>query len=89
VTGVQTCALPICEFAPEIIYISAGFDAHYEDDMGSVGLVESDYAWVTEQLKAQAKESAQGRIVSILEGGYSLSALARSVSAHIKVLADL
>jgi acetoin utilization deacetylase AcuC-like enzyme len=77
------------EYAPEIIYISAGFDAHYEDDMGSVGLVESDYAWVTEQLKAQAKESAQGRIVSILEGGYSLSALARSVSAHIKVLADL
>jgi len=77
------------EFAPEIIYISAGFDAHYEDDMGSIGLVESDYAWVTEQIKALAKESARGRIVSILEGGYSLSALARSVSAHIKVLADL
>lgn len=77
------------EFAPDFIYISAGFDAHYEDDMGSVGLVESDYAWVTEQLKIQAAESAQGRIVSILEGGYSLSALARSVSAHIKVLADL
>lgn len=77
------------EFAPELIYISAGFDAHYEDDMGSVGLVESDYAWVTEQLKAVANKSAQGRIVSMLEGGYSLSALARSVSAHIKVLADL
>ncbi|HZV54511.1 MAG TPA: histone deacetylase family protein, partial [Rhodocyclaceae bacterium] len=77
------------EYAPELIYISAGFDAHYEDDMGSVGLVESDYAWVTEQLKALARETAQGRIVSMLEGGYSLSALARSVSAHIKVLADL
>jgi len=76
-------------FAPELIYISAGFDAHYEDDMGSLGLVESDYAWVTGQLKAVADETAQGRIVSMLEGGYSLSALARSVSAHIKVLAEL
>jgi len=77
------------DYAPEIIYISAGFDAHYEDDMASLGLVESDYAWVTEQLVALAKESAQGRIVSMLEGGYALSALARSVSAHIKALAEL
>jgi acetoin utilization deacetylase AcuC-like enzyme len=77
------------EFAPEMIYISAGFDAHYEDDMASLGLVESDYGWVTEQVKAVARESAQGRIVSILEGGYALSALARSVAAHIKVLAEL
>lgn len=77
------------EYAPELIFISAGFDAHYEDDMGSLGLLESDYAWVTGQLMAVAKETAQGRIVSMLEGGYSLSALARSVSAHIKVLADL
>jgi acetoin utilization deacetylase AcuC-like enzyme len=77
------------EFAPELIYISAGFDAHYEDDMASLGLVESDYAWVTEQLLQVAKESAQGRIVSMLEGGYALSALARSVSAHIKALAEI
>jgi acetoin utilization deacetylase AcuC-like enzyme len=77
------------EFAPQIVFISAGFDAHFEDDMGSLGLAESDYAWVTDQLKALAAESAHKRIVSILEGGYSLSALARSVSAHIKVLADL
>lgn len=77
------------EFAPELIYISAGFDAHYEDDMASLGLLESDYAWVTEQLKAVARETAQGRVVSMLEGGYALSALARSVAAHIKVLADL
>lgn len=77
------------EFAPELIYISAGFDAHYEDDMASLGLVESDYAWVTEQLKDVARDTAQGRIVSMLEGGYSLSALARSVAAHIKVLAEL
>jgi acetoin utilization deacetylase AcuC-like enzyme len=77
------------EFAPQIIYISAGFDAHYEDDMASLGLVESDYAWVTDQLVQVAKESAEGRIVSMLEGGYALSALARSVSAHIKALAEL
>ena len=77
------------EFAPEMLFISAGFDAHYEDDMASLGLVESDYAWVTEQLLQVAKESAQGRIVSMLEGGYALSALARSVSAHIKALAEI
>lgn len=77
------------EFAPEMIFISAGFDAHYEDDMASLGLVESDYAWVTEQIVQVAKESAQGRIVSMLEGGYALSALARSVSAHIKTLAEI
>jgi acetoin utilization deacetylase AcuC-like enzyme len=77
------------EFAPQAIFISAGFDAHYEDDMGSLGLVEADYVWVTEQLKQIAAESAKGRIVSILEGGYALSALARSVTAHIKALADL
>jgi acetoin utilization deacetylase AcuC-like enzyme len=77
------------EFAPELIYISAGFDAHLEDDMASLGLVEADYAWVTAQLMQLAAGSAQGRIVSMLEGGYALSALGRSVSAHIKVLADL
>jgi acetoin utilization deacetylase AcuC-like enzyme len=77
------------EFKPEMIFISAGFDAHYEDDMASMGLVESDYAWVTEQIKQVAGEFSNGRIVSLLEGGYVLSALARSVTTHIKVLADL
>jgi acetoin utilization deacetylase AcuC-like enzyme len=77
------------EFAPEMIFISAGFDAHYEDDMGNLGLLESDYAWVTEQLLQVAKETAQGRIVSMLEGGYVMSPLARSVAAHIKALAEL
>ncbi|TXG79296.1 MAG: histone deacetylase family protein [Thermomicrobiales bacterium] len=77
------------EFKPEAIFISAGFDAHYEDDMGSFGLLEADYAWVTGELKKVAKRHSNGRIVSILEGGYSLSALGRSVAAHIKVLADL
>jgi acetoin utilization deacetylase AcuC-like enzyme len=77
------------EFKPEMIFVSAGFDAHYEDDMASLGLVESDYAWVTEQIKLIAGEFSKGRIVSVLEGGYVLSALARSVVTHIKVLADL
>lgn len=77
------------DFAPELIFISAGFDAHYEDDMASLGLVESDYAWVTERLLEVARQSAQGRIVSMLEGGYALSALARSVTAHIKALAEI
>ncbi|WP_284155447.1 histone deacetylase family protein [Sulfuricystis multivorans] len=79
----------LTEFAPELIFISAGFDAHYEDDMASLGLVESDYAWVTERLLEVARKSAQGRIVSMLEGGYALSALARSVTAHIKALAEI
>ena len=77
------------EFAPELILVSAGFDAHYEDDMASLGLVDADYAWVTQQIKEVAAVSAQGRIVSMLEGGYALSALARSVAAHVKVLAGL
>ncbi len=77
------------DFAPEAIFISAGFDAHYEDDMASLGLLEADYAWVTLQIKAIAAEYARKRIISMLEGGYALSALARSVTAHIKVLADL
>lgn len=77
------------EFKPEMIFISAGFDAHYEDDMGNLGLLESDYAWVTEQLLQVARETAEGRIVSMLEGGYVMSPLARSVTAHIKALAEI
>lgn len=77
------------EFEPEMILISAGFDAHYEDDLGGMKLVEKDYAWVTEQLLEVAGKTAKGRVVSMLEGGYVLSALARSVVAHIKVLAGL
>lgn len=74
---------------PQMIFFSAGFDAHYEDDMGSCGLVEADYVWATEQIKTLAAECGHKRIVSLLEGGYSLSSLARSVVAHIKSLADL
>lgn len=74
---------------PEMIFISAGFDAHREDDLGQMGLVEADYAWITQQIMAVAREHAQGRIVSCLEGGYNLSALGRSVVAHLKALAEL
>ena len=77
------------DFAPELVLVSAGFDAHREDDMASLGLVESDYAWVTQQIKQVAEASAVGRIVSMLEGGYVLSALGRSVEAHIRVLSGL
>ena len=77
------------EFQPELVFICAGFDAHLEDDMGNFGLVEADYAWVTEQLMQIAQLYCQGKIVSVLEGGYELSPLARSVAAHIKVLASV
>ena len=74
-------------FRPQMIFISAGFDAHREDDMGQMGLVENDYIWITERIKQVADRHAKGRIVSCLEGGYNLSALARSVEAHLRVLA--
>ena len=74
---------------PEMIFISAGFDAHREDDLGQMGLVEQDYAWITDRIKDVAGRHAKNRIVSCLEGGYALSALGRSVEAHIRVLADL
>lgn len=77
------------EHRPELIFISAGFDAHREDDLGQLGLVEQDYAWITQRLKDVARRHAHGRIVSCLEGGYNLSALGRSVEAHLRVLADV
>jgi acetoin utilization deacetylase AcuC-like enzyme len=87
---VQDVWLPrLRQFKPEMLVLSAGFDAHYEDDLGGMKLHENDYVWVTEQLMQIAEESAGGRIVSMLEGGYVLSALARSVAAHIKVLAGI
>ncbi len=77
------------EFRPEMIFVSAGFDAHRDDDLGQLGLVEADYAWITEQLVHIASRHSQGRIVSCLEGGYNLDALARSVAAHLRVLAGV
>ena len=76
-------------FAPEMLFISAGFDAHRDDEMAMLRLVEADYAWVTRELKAVADKHARGRIISMLEGGYELHALGRSVATHLKVLAGL
>ncbi len=77
------------EFKPQMLFISAGFDAHREDDMGQLGLVEADYEWITRRLYDFAQRHCNGRVVSVLEGGYALSALARSVVAHVRVLADV
>jgi len=77
------------DFEPEMVFISAGFDAHREDDLGNMGLVEDDFAWITTQVREIADRYAQGRIVSCLEGGYNLSALGRSVVAHLRVLAGI
>ncbi|HJV61228.1 MAG TPA: histone deacetylase family protein [Albitalea sp.] len=76
-------------FRPQMIFISAGFDAHREDDLGQLGLVEADYEWITRRVKDVAQRHAQGRIVSCLEGGYALGALGRSVAVHLRVLTDL
>ena len=77
------------EFKPQLIIISAGFDAHREDDLGQMGLVEDDYVWMTKQLMEVANRYCDGKIVSCLEGGYNLSALGRSVAAHLKTLAEI
>jgi acetoin utilization deacetylase AcuC-like enzyme len=73
-------------FRPQMVFVSAGFDAHREDDMGRLGWIEADYTWLTREIVAVAARHAQGRIVSLLEGGYALSALARSTAAHVGVL---
>ena len=87
---VETAWLPRLEaFQPELIFMSAGFDAHRLDDMGQLGLTEQDYAWITQCIKDVARRHARGRIVSCLEGGYHLGALACSVEAHLRVLADI
>ena len=72
---------------PDLILISAGFDAHREDPLAHINLDEDDFAWVTQEITALADEFSQGRIVSTLEGGYDLKALADSTLAHLEVLA--
>lgn len=87
---VRTHWLPRLDaFAPEMIFFSAGFDAHREDEMGQMGLVEEDYAWITREICEVARKHARGRIVSCLEGGYDLSALGRSVAVHLRELAGV
>lgn len=76
-------------FKPEMIFVSAGFDAHRDDDMGQLNLTENDYIWLTERIKDIARRHSKGRIVSCLEGGYMMGPLSRSVEAHLRVLADV
>ncbi len=76
-------------FKPELVFFSAGFDAHYEDEMAQLRLRETDYGWVTQQVKEIADRYAQGRMVSVLEGGYELHALGRSALAHLRVLSGV
>ena len=76
------------EFRPQMLFVSAGFDAHREDGLGQLGLVEADYEWITRRLVEVANRHGAGRIVSCLEGGYNLGALARSVAAHLRVLSE-
>ncbi len=80
------CLPALEKHQPEIIFISAGFDAHCEDPLADLRLKEDDYYWVTDTLKTVADQYAGGKIVSMLEGGYNLSALGRSVVAHIKAM---
>ena len=82
--------LPALEqFQPQMLFISAGFDAHREDSLAQLQLDDADYVWVTQQIKALANKFSDGRIVSVLEGGYALEALGRCVTAHINVLKEL
>ena len=73
-------------FQPEIVFVSAGFDAHRDDDMSHVSLEDADFLWVSERIAEVARRSASGRIVSTLEGGYELHSLARCVELHLRVL---
>lgn len=74
--------------APDLLIISAGFDAHHSDPLGNLNLFEDDYAWVTQKLIDVARERCGGRVVSVLEGGYDLSALGRSVAVHVQTLLE-
>ncbi len=86
-TAVASQWLPILEsFKPELIFISAGFDAHIDDNMAGLSLVENDFAWVTTKIREIADKYTDGKIVSVLEGGYSLPALGHSVAAHLDAL---
>lgn len=88
--AIETIWLPALHgFKPEMFFISAGFDAHIADDMSSIGLVEDDFIWITEQIVSLANQYAGGKIVSTLEGGYELHSLSRCVESHLRVLMGL
>jgi len=85
--AVDTAIFPrLIDFRPDLVIISAGFDAHMRDPLGGLKLVEADFAWITSKLMDIADVSAKGRVVSLLEGGYDLEGLARSVAAHVSAL---
>jgi acetoin utilization deacetylase AcuC-like enzyme len=85
--AMESVILPrLREFKPDLLVISAGFDAHARDPLANLNFVEEDYAWVTQKLMVVAGQSAKGRIVSMLEGGYDLQGLARSAAAHVREL---
>ena len=86
---IEVCLPALEAHRPEIIFVSAGFDAHREDPLANLQLADEDYAWVTSKIAAVAARHAGGRIVSTLEGGYALSALGRSATAHVRALAGL
>ncbi len=76
----------LSDFAPEFIVISAGFDAHAADPLGGLNLTEDDFVWATREITAIARDTADGRLISVLEGGYDLPALGSSTAAHVKAL---
>ena len=80
---------PLRNFAPDVVVMSAGFDAHRRDPLGGLRLVEADFMWATEQLGLIAQKHGAGRIVSMLEGGYDLEGLAKSTAVHVRTLMDL
>jgi len=83
----ETVILPrLRDFKPDVLIVSAGFDAHTRDPLANLNLVEADYTWVTQKLMQIADENCNGRIVSMLEGGYDLQGLARSTAAHVTAL---
>lgn len=85
--AMETTILPrLRDFSPDLIVISAGFDAHRRDPLANLNFVEADYKWVTQKLMEVADKSARGRVVSVLEGGYDLEGLSRSVAAHVTAL---
>jgi len=84
---ISTIALPaLRKFKPELLLVSAGFDAHRDDPLADIALVEDDYRWITEELTGIAAEFCGKRLISALEGGYNLEALAKSVAAHVVAL---
>ncbi len=78
----------LTEFKPELIFISAGFDAHQEDSMGGFNLIDEDYIWATEEICKIADRYAEGRVISMLEGGYDLPSLGRAATEHVRVLME-